>query len=229
MDTLSELARCEAAAEDLRREQAQLPEVIAAAEAGIAAAQSSAAQARQAFAETESARRTKEGELSDTESRRSKFRSQAPMVRTNTEYTTLLHEIDQATVRISELETEILEAMDRSESARAALKTIEVEHAGRVAEHTKTAATARARLAEVERELAGLEAEREAARELLTPDARGHYDHVQRVRRVGTAWIAGRSCARCHRDVPYETINRVRAGEVHACGNCGRILVLKSA
>ena len=229
MDCLSILARCESAAEDLRREQDQLPRAIEALEATIAAARTAKSDAASAVDTSEAARRAKEGELADTESRRSKFRSQAPQVRTNTEYTTLLHEIDLATERISELETDILEAMDRTEAARSEQQRVDGEQDAQIVGASQQVETARARLAEVERGLVALEAEREELRQSLPSEARAHYDHVQRVKRVGTTWINVRSCSRCHRDVPFEIVNRVGAGEMHACGSCGRILVIRPA
>ena len=39
------------------------------------------------------------------------------------------------------------------------------------------------------------------------------------------AKIIGTSCAGCHREVPPQRINQVRAGELHSCSNCLAILV----
>jgi predicted nucleic acid-binding Zn-ribbon protein len=52
------------------------------------------------------------------------------------------------------------------------------------------------------------------------------YERMYEGRGAGTTSVKGRSCAACHRDVPYETINRVVASELQLCPACQRILVV---
>src|SRR5262245_63706997 len=96
MDGLQALARCEQAIEELRRAEVQLPRSLQQAEAGAQAARDRVAAERKALEDAEKRRRSTESELQDAESKRTKFQAQTSMVKTNAEYTALLHEIDGA-------------------------------------------------------------------------------------------------------------------------------------
>jgi predicted nucleic acid-binding Zn-ribbon protein len=83
----------------------------------------------------------------------------------------------------------------------------------------------RAELAAVEERLATRVEERKAILSALGPQVEALYAHVLKTKRNGIARIEHASCSGCHRALPPEVINRVKAGEVHACGSCHRILV----
>ena len=95
--------------------------------------------------------------------------------------------------------------------------------------HLREAQTLREKLVEVQKLVAEREAERTQLLAKLPADVRAKYTRVKDGTGSGTAQVVGRSCARCHRDVPYETVNRLGAGELHHCGNCGRLLVLPAS
>ncbi len=82
---------------------------------------------RQSFADFEHTRREKEAELQDCEAQRDRFRTQTAQVKTNTEYTALLHEIEGASSRISQLEEDVLVAMDEVDERRQVLADVETE------------------------------------------------------------------------------------------------------
>src|SRR5512134_2615373 len=119
---LLQLAETEAAVLALERERARLPQAIAAAEARAAAAREAAAQVRARLETAEKERRTHEAEVQDLSSKRSKFQAQSAVVKTNKEYTTLLHEIETHSARIAEVEDAILVAMEAIENAGVAAK-----------------------------------------------------------------------------------------------------------
>ena len=73
------------------------------------------------------------------------------------------------------------------------------------------------------------EKRRQELRDQLPARAQARYDRTWKGLGSGTARIVDRSCASCHRDIPYETINRVQAGELHTCGNCARLLAAPEA
>jgi predicted nucleic acid-binding Zn-ribbon protein len=228
MDSLSALARCELAIEELRRAEIQLPKALQQAEIGAHSARELVAAERKRLEEAERRRRSCESELQDAEAKRTKFQAQTSMVKTNAEYTALLGEIETASQRISTLETGILEALEEIDAATHSVKTVQVEQKAIEENHLREAQALREKLVEVQKLVAEREAEREQLLAKLPPDARSKYKRVKDGIGSGTAQITGRSCSRCHRDIPYETINRLTAGEVHPCGNCGRLLVLPS-
>jgi len=224
-EVLQVLSRCERRVEELGRDQEQVPRQIADAEARIQAAKDVVAAQKAALVAAEQDKRAREGALQTAETQRTKFQAQTTAVKTNAEYHTLLHEIEVVGQRISEIETEILTAMDAVDEASAAVKRVVREQAEIEKLLVADTDRLRARLAEVQREATLCEQQRQDLAAKLPPDVRVRYDKIFKARGTGTALIAVRSCASCHRDVPYESINRAIAGDPQPCMNCGRLIV----
>jgi hypothetical protein len=210
----------------LERERTRVPQAIAEQEAKLAASQEAIASHRRAADEADKRRRAREAELEDLGARRGKLQAQSAQVKTNQEYTAMLHEIEAAARRMSELEDEILVAMDESDAARAALKTYEDDHRQVEKQIGQTIGELRVRLEAVEAALASRRADEEKLLAELDAQSRATYARVKRVRGTGTSRVRGRICSACNRDVPFETMNRIRAGELHACVNCARLLAV---
>lgn len=227
-ETLQALARCERDLVELDRTVGRLPESIEALEQEAAAARSAAQAERDAIANLDHLRREKESALQDAETQRDRLRGQTVHVKTNEEYQALLREIEGTERRISELEEEVLVAMDELDRRRAGLESVEREQLKREQEHLDRAAGLRAELERARESIREHDQERERWLERLDPDARAHYRRVQRARGTGTTLLDGRACASCYCDVPYETVNRIRAGELHACSSCNRILIAEA-
>ena len=224
-ETLQALATCEERLDGLARELERLPAEIEDAESKAASARAVVADAREAITNLERKRRDLESDLQDWEARRDKLRSQTAMVKTNTEYHALLREIDEATERTSKLEEEILVTMDDTDQRTAQQSELEREQAEIERGHRERADALGAELQRARDEIAKREPERDSILERLSPEARSNYRRVRAAKGSGTTRIQGRSCAACHRDIPYETINRVLAGEWQTCPSCQRTLV----
>ncbi len=225
-ENLVGLALCEEALVRLEGERRRIPEVISAEEAKRAAADEALAAERRCLEDTERRRREREAELRDTEARREKFQGQTALVKTNQEYTALLGEIDVASRRMSELEDEILEAMETIDSASTQLKTAEGDQLTASREVRRMIDELGSRLTEVEKELEVRRGEEEERLSRLDVSARSTYKRIQKRRGTAMARVVRGSCSACYRDVPPERVNRVMAGGLLPCGNCGRILVL---
>ena len=219
------LAETEAAVLALERERARLLEAIAASEARATAARDAAAHARAAHDAAEKERRAHEAEVQDLTAKRGKFQAQSAVVKTNKEYTTLLHEIEVHSARISEVEDRILVAMEAIEGASEQVKQADAAARQADQEVGKEVAELRAQLAEVEKALAQRVEERAALLAALGPKVEAMYARVRKSRASGIARIEHGGCSACHRTLPPEVMNRVRAGEVHACSSCHCILV----
>jgi predicted nucleic acid-binding Zn-ribbon protein len=223
-ETLEQLALSEETLTELARNLEQLPGLIDEAENRAAEAKDRVQRDRDALEALERKRREREGALQDCETQRDKFRGQTTQVRTNTEYTALLHEIEGVTRKISQLEEEILVAMDELDEGRAKLVPTEQEQGQIEREFLERAKALRERLEQVRQEIKEREAERERWVASLDREVERHYRRIQGSLGTAIARMSGRSCSACHRDVPYETVNRVLAGEVHTCPSCHRIL-----
>jgi uncharacterized protein len=223
--SLLQLAETEAAVLALERERARLPLAIAAAEARGASAREASAQARARLETAEKDRRAREAEAQDLSSKRGKFQAQSAVVKTNKEYTTLLHEIETHSQRIAEVEDAILLAMEAIESASEDLKHAEATARQTDQEVSKEIEELRVQLADVEKRFALRVDERSALLAALGPRVEALYARVLKTRSNGIARIEHGGCSACHRTLPPEVMNRVVAGEVHACASCHCILV----
>jgi predicted nucleic acid-binding Zn-ribbon protein len=225
MDLLRALDAIDVAIVALVRERDEIPRALAAIEERGQAALDAVAAEKHALEEAEKLRRTRERELSDTETQRAKYQQQTAQVKTNEEYAALLREIDAADARISHFEDEILLAMEAVEEHGQKLRSVTAEQQGVQKDLAAQADARRARLVEVEREIEARREERAPLLPKLEAPLRAIYSRVHAKHGTGTARVRGRSCVACHHDVPLETVNRVRNGEVHACGHCARLLV----
>ena len=94
---LEKLIRLQAVETDLRRTDADLggiPALKAELDGRLAAERSTLDGIKAGLDGSQKARRQKEGELADLEAKRSKYKGQLMDVKTNKEYTAMLHEIE---------------------------------------------------------------------------------------------------------------------------------------
>jgi predicted nucleic acid-binding Zn-ribbon protein len=229
MTGLHALAEREGVILELERARAAIPQAIAQAEARAQAARDTASQLRADLDAIDKTRRTREAEAQDVAAKRDKLHGQSAVVKTNKEYTTLLHEIDAHSKRIAEIEDEILVAMERAETGGEEVRRSDAASRQVIQEVAKETDELRARLAEVERQLAAAVAERTHILGELGPKVQAMYDRAAKLRGNGIARIERSTCSGCHRAIPPEVVNRVTAGEVHICASCQRIFVLGEA
>jgi predicted nucleic acid-binding Zn-ribbon protein len=225
MDNLQGLEACDQAIHTLERQRAQIPESLAVVDAKRQAAREAVAAEEHALEEAERQRRDKEAELQDCEAQRDRFQSQTSMVKTNEEYTALLHEIEQVTERVGRVEEEILTAMEAAEDLGKRLRQSHDQLPHVEEECERQAKELHERLEEVEKQLERRSAERAERIGQLDPSVRSHYERVGSARQPPIARIQDLSCGICHRNIPIEVLNRLKAGEVHSCGNCQRLLI----
>ncbi len=225
-DRFWSLAACDQASGDLLRESKRIPTKVAELEAKAEAARDVADASKARVDQADAHRRAKEVELQDTEAQREKFQGQAPMVKTNQEYTALLHEVEVATQKISAIEEEILVAMDESDRRLAEYKIVEKEQGEIEAGLRREIDEYGKRLVEVERDLKVQEERRITEVGLLPDAAKLHYTRIHKRHGTATAWVVNGNCGRCHNQIPPEWINQVIRGEMKACGSCQRILVI---
>jgi len=228
-DALEALGLCDEALVSLHREEEEIPRTITDLEAQIEATEAAIVSEQQRVEDAERRRRDLEAELQDCEARRDKYQSQTAMVKTNADYTALLHEIELTSQRIGQVEEEILGLMEQADTLDSEVAERVETHSGALRGLEQRLALSRIRLGEVERELVTQEEERSRVLEDLESGIRSHYVRVCKVKSSGVARIRGRSCGACNRDVPLEIVNRVQAGEFQSCGACQRILLLEPA
>jgi uncharacterized protein len=226
---LERLIRLQRAETELRRVEAELAEVPrhrAELEAALGAERARLDAARQELSGGQKARRQHEADLQDMEAKRSRLKDQLMEVKTNKEYTAMLHEIEAVEREIRGREDQILAEMERGESLGLEVKR-EEEAYHQAEERHRTGIRAldeRARnLDEQVRRLAG---ERDAVASTVPSAVLELFHRVARLRGgVAVAPAQEAICQVCHVKLrPQLFADLKRNEEILQCPACNRIL-----
>jgi predicted nucleic acid-binding Zn-ribbon protein len=184
------------------------------------------ADAKDKMAQNQKKRRDLENEVKDMKVQIGKYKRQLNEVKTNKEYTSLLHEIEETQHKIDTLEeaiiAEMLAADDVEEEIKAALHRQSQEEDSL----KKEKVVLDEKLKETEARFAALNKDREALLPRIPREQVKLYEAISQ-KKGGTALspVTGDFCAMCHMRVRPQMINEIRDKvKVILCENCGRIL-----
>lgn len=226
MQRLVELQKVHLELRRIRDEQKRIPEERRELEQNKEEAEEEFQEHVEALEHKRAARRQLEGELESQEAQVARYKDQLMTVKTNKEYTAMLHEIEAVKQKISKLETQVLESMDEIEDEKAKVAK---------AEQRKEASLERldSRGAELEERAAALKKEE---KELLDQESQIEKDIpsnlLDRFRRLAgvreglaLALAEDERCSACHQRLRPQSWHEVRhADKIVTCDGCGRIL-----
>ncbi len=198
--------------------------------AKAAGAQAALEHAKLRVKQLESERKELELEVEAKKELISKYANQQFQTRKNEEYRALQHEIDMCKEAIFKIEDQELELMEQGEAAqREVVRATQAANDARKLMDEQVAQLS-AREANLKKELAELEVNREELASAVDESARGRYDRL--VRNKGENVVVGIQhgvCGGCHMKVPPQLLVMCQAEkEVVTCSNCGRILYYTS-
>jgi uncharacterized protein len=131
--------------------------------------------------------------------------------------------------RITSLEDDEIEVMERLEEAQATLDNLSVRLTDTDKEIEQTTAARDARLAEIDQSLGELETQRSPLAAELPADLLTLYDRLRETKGgVGAALLRARQCGGCMLDLDNAELAAIRgaaADDVIRCEECSRILV----
>jgi predicted nucleic acid-binding Zn-ribbon protein len=181
--------------------------------------------ARQELDGCQSQRRKHEGELQDLEEKRSKYKSQLMEVKTNKEYTAMLHEIEAVERQISDIEDRILEALEGAEGLAETVKREESAFAEVEAVHRSEGEVLDRRQHEAEERAARLRKERDEAAAKLSEAHRELYQRVAKLRGAAVTAASDGMCQGCHVKLRPQMFVDVRQNQkIVQCPSCSRVL-----
>jgi predicted nucleic acid-binding Zn-ribbon protein len=225
---LEQLIRLQRAESDLRRTQAGLAEIPkrkAEMAAELAAERAHLDSARAALDESLKARRRHEGELQDLEGKRSKYKGQLMEVKTNKEYTAMLHEIEGVEREIRGLEDQVLAEMEKAESLTGEVKSEDAAFKAREERHRTDVRSLDERSRALEADVARLGAERDQVAQGLDEDTLALFQRVARLRGVAMAEARDGMCQVCHVKLRLQMYADLKRNEeIVQCPACNRIL-----
>ncbi len=173
---------------------------------------------------SQKARKLNEAAVQDLETKRSKYKGQLMEVKTNKEYTAMLHEIEGVERDIKAREDVILEEMEKAEGLAATVKREETDFKALEAEARKSQAELDAATARLEASALRLRGERDAVAASVPQDARELYARVAKQRGSGVAEARDGMCQACHVRMRVQIWVEVRKNEqIFQCESCSRI------
>ncbi len=226
LSALIDLQLLDSAAEASRRRLTDLPAAEQEIDSGIAAAGARVDAANAQLQENQAARRALEKDVAAVDSRLSRFEDHKAAVKTNQEYTALLHEIATARKDKEGIEDRILALMEEGEGFTADRVAAEAALAGARREGDAARARFAAERSTLEAELARLGDQRTMQRSKIEPRALAVYDQLLKGRRgIAVARMEGEICVACHVRLRPHIAQVVRRNdEIVQCESCQRIL-----
>lgn len=227
LQTLIELQALDTRIAGLEAEAARLPQAIAAIRAAADDARKAVDNARAQLDSTRKDTRAKEKDLEVTQGKRIKSEARLYEVKTNIEYSAVLTEIETIKQEKAAVEDEILTLMERQERLAGEIKEAEGRLKASLARCDTEETELRARLAEVEGQLAHTRSERNGMSRDVSPAVLGDYEKILRAR--GGLAIAPVMkpdlCSGCRMLVRPQRLQELKAqNTLIACESCGRYL-----
>jgi hypothetical protein len=225
---LEQLIHLQRADSELRRAQADLGEIPrrkAEREGELAAERAHLDRARASLDESLKARRRHEGSLQDLEGKRSKYKGQLMEVKTNKEYTAMLHEIEGVEREIRGLEDQILAEMEKAEALTSEVKKEEAAYKAHEERHRADLRALDERSRTLESEASRLSAERDEVAQRLDEDTLDLFQRVSRLRGSAMAEARDGMCQVCHVKLRLQMFADIKRNEeIVQCPACNRIL-----
>ena len=171
-------------------------------------------------------RRTLEGGVDMMRTKLSKLKDQLMAVKTNKEYTAMLHEIHAAEEQIRHEEDKVLDIMEEMETLEGALRSDEKDLDRKCGEIEANIKALESSIPGFEIEAAKLAAEKSAVESQIGSELLSRYRRISEARKgTGLAEARDELCSACHvRIRPQVYADLLRTENIHVCDSCSRIL-----
>ena len=171
-------------------------------------------------------RRTLEGQVDLNRTKLSRLKDQLMSVKTNKEYTAMLHEIQLAEEQIRSEEDKILDFMEQMEVMEKELRDAEQDLLKKSAEIQGNIRKSTESIPLLESELARLQEEKVRMESQIGAELLSRYRRIADARKgVALAEAKDELCTACHvRIRPQMYADLLRTENIQACDSCSRIL-----
>lgn len=229
LNLLIELQELDTVISQLVREKEAIPHQIQALEQKFLEEESALKAIKEDLEDLQKKRRSKERELDHQAEEMKRRQGRLLEVKTNKEYSAILHEIEGLKEKQSALEDEILAILDlidqRSKEVKAQTEKLAQEREicqGQKKEWEK-------KLAEAEAQLAGLLEERQKKVSAMDPTWVETYIRIYEVRKgLAVVPVRDRSCSGCFVTLTPQACQEAKRNDrILTCSNCNRILYWK--
>jgi hypothetical protein len=227
---LISLQELDTLADQARKRLADLPAAEEAIRARIAAAALSVEAIKAQLADNQNGRRALEKDVAGVDTRLARFDDHKAAVKTNQEYTALLHEIATAKAEKDAIEEKILGLMEAADGLTKDRKAAEATLAQAEREGQEARASLGKERTAIETELLRLAGERKRETTDVGAALLAKYEQLLRQRRgIAVAAMNGEMCTACHvRQRPSAAQQVRRNDSIVQCESCQRILYFKA-
>ena len=231
LTVLIALQALDTAVDQARKRLAELPAAEQAIDAATARAESEVTRLKTLLKENHDGRRALEKDVALVDSRLARFDDHKAAVKTNQEYTALLHEIATAKTEKDAIEEKILLLMESADTLGAELKQAEGALAERKREGEKARAAFATERGTLEKQVADLTHDRQREAKAIEAPVLAKYEQLLRGRRgLAMAVMHGDLCTACHVRLRPHVAQVVRRNEeIVQCESCQRILYVVAA
>jgi predicted nucleic acid-binding Zn-ribbon protein len=220
------LQQIDSAVEAARRRLAELPTAEQDVDRRVAQAASGVDVVKASLAENQTSRRALEKDVAVVDTRLARFDDHKAAVKTNQEYTALLHEIATAKTEKEGIEDRILALMESADGLTHDLKAAEAAQAQTKREGDQAKAALSGERTSLQADVARLTAERPSKTAGVEPRAIATYDQLLKMRRgQAVAEMKDGHCTACHVRLRPNIEQQVRRNDsLVQCDSCQRLL-----
>ena len=226
LSALIALQALDSAAEALRKRLADMPAAEQAIVTAVNSARAHVDAEKSRIQENNQARRTLEKDIAGVDTRLARFDDHKAAVKTNHEYTALLHEISTAKGEKDAIEERLLVLMEEGDTLAAGLKAAERALAEEEDRGRKARAALDSDRTQIDKELAHLSSERaRESREVDTALLSKYSQLLKQRKGIAVSKMTGDICDACHVRLRPHVTQQVRRNDgIVQCDSCQRIL-----
>ena len=224
LEKLVRLHHADAALKRIESDLAEVPRLRKEVEDRLARDRSHLDAAKAALEGSQKARKQNEASVQDLETKRSKYKGQLMEVKTNKEYTAVLHEIEGVERDIKAREDVILEEMEKAEALGQDVKRAEADFKAVEADAKTEKANLDARAATLGAEAQRLGTERDGVAGSVPEESLALYTRIAKQRGTGVAEARDGMCQACHVRMRVQIWVEVKKNDqLFQCESCSRV------
>jgi predicted nucleic acid-binding Zn-ribbon protein len=176
-------------------------------------------------------RRARESDVEMMRTTLARLKGQLMTVKTNKEYTAMLHEIQAAEDHIRAAEDGILDIMERMEAMESKLAQEDKELKAKEAELREQITRSEMAVPALEADVSKLCEQKIALESCIGAELLGRYRRIAEARKgIALAEAKDELCSACHvRIRPQVLADLLRTEEIHMCDSCSRILIVRES